>query len=205
MTADPLRDRPSAERLHAAADDSEETGEELMRRAEAMLSLGRRLLAQAGDLRGTAEGATAPAQGDADAGDRSVGRKGAVGLGEAIDMAKQMGTFTRGEFQEATGLGAGAASKWLARLIQSKPPILELAAGGRGRPHLYTYLPIGSGSPRDRPEHARAVERAAGVGADAPERGVQAAHTRTVGRSGKPGRDKRRARAGVRVRSSRKK
>ncbi len=179
--------------LERAAEASELLAEELIERGQQMLSLGRRLLAQVDDLNAAASGMEVqptPLEEE-----RSVGKRGAVTIHDAIHHAKTMGTFTRKEFEEATGLSAGASMKWLARLVNNRPPILELVVqGSRGRASLYQYIPIEGESPRERPEHASAVDRAAGVGADRQATGEAVPYTGgPIGTSGKPGLDKARS------------
>lgn len=180
-----------------AAEVSELLGEELIRRAEFMLKLGQRLVVQAQDMTGVAgDLRTADGAGE----ERVVGKAGAVTIADAAHAACGLGTFNRKEFAGALGINPAAASKLLARLVNNSPhPIVErLEEGG------YSYIiPPSDKTPTSRPEHAPAVDRAAGVGADSMATGVPVAHTRAIGGSGKPGLDKKRAGQGIRVKRGR--
>jgi len=68
---------------------------------------------------------------------------------------------------------------------------------------VYTYTPPGPQPPKRRHFPELDDSRAAGVGAEAEQRGVIVPHTRSEGPSGKPGRDKRRQANGVRVKRRR--
>lgn len=170
---------------------SELTSEELIRRGEALLRLGQRLLGQANDLNGVAAGLVPAAPSD-DEPYAISGRGDKIRLGDAIEISKTLGTFTRKEFEEAAHLKPHQATKFLALLINNKPPILEYTLQGtQGRASLYTYIEIKASAPRRRPRHAPAVDAASQVGVDRVENEVVSYTGRPKGSSGKPGRDKR--------------
>lgn len=183
---------PSEQQLYDAAELSEATAEELIRRGEALIGLGRQLLIQAGALSAQAAGldAEVPAVND-----RSVGRKGAVTIGTAIETVKRIGVFKRSELQEELGLSASATMKWIRILSENKPrPIITLVMeSSQGRPATYEYNKDAvAPDPTTAPRHAPDVDRMAGVGADLERDGMPVQYTgRPMGSTGKPGLDKK--------------
>lgn len=131
------------------------TAEELERRGEKMLKLSRNLLAQA------AHHATMAALPE----ERSTTRQGVVSEKEAIDAAREMVNFTRGEFAERLGLTPSGVSRWLAKLLDRESPIIMRGDDG------YHYLPPPSeGNSTARPRRTTPEQQAV---TDAPERGGQ--------------------------------
>lgn len=95
--------------------EMELTAAELERRAQRLLKLSRDLLAQA------AHHSTlvlVPS-------DHSYGARGTlVSEKEAIDAARELGAFTTAQYAQALGLKRAATMRWLAKLINRRPPVI---------------------------------------------------------------------------------
>jgi hypothetical protein len=111
----------AAHLVELGATASSVLAEELIARAEHMLEVASKLSARAYELRrGNGVGLPLAAVPPPDEGapeDRSVGRLGAIDLGAATRIARDLGRFSRQEFSERSGLSSSATSKWVARLV----------------------------------------------------------------------------------------
>jgi hypothetical protein len=105
---------------------TELTSEELIARGERLVRLGQQLAVMG---MGSLPPELAPEP-------RSVGRLGVVNEATAIQVARRLGAFDRGAFAEALGLRQGGTSRWLAKLLEHSPPIIERREDG-----TYAYIP----------------------------------------------------------------
>lgn len=113
--------------------------------------------------------------------------------------------FGTADVAEALGISRSTAKKYVDQLVTHKPPILE-QHGTVGRYVRYSYIPPQKGAgPTHRPRHEREVMAKAGVRIGSRAKGDRAVpHTgRMIGPSGKPGRDKKLAEQGKRVKRHR--
>ena len=110
---------------HTVVNEMQLTAAELERRGERLLKMSRDLIAQASIH------ATLAALPD----ERTVGRNGVVTEASAIVTAETLRTFTRAEFAEALGIQPVSVSRWLAKLIDRKHPIVERQDDGS-----YAYI-----------------------------------------------------------------
>jgi hypothetical protein len=123
------------------------SADELFRRGEKLLKLSRELTAQA--MR-QASLAALPEE-------RSTGRNGVVSEVQAIKTATTLRHFTPESYGEALGLKRAATMRWLAKLIERTPPIIERLPDGAyqyidpSRPASGLRAPAPT---RDRREHA---------------------------------------------------
>jgi hypothetical protein len=125
--------------------------------------------------------------------------KGLLSLESVRDwVAAQKEPFAGTHYIKAKNLPPGSSPKISAHLqTLSKQGVIERPEGSPsvGRTARWVYVPPPNDAPTTRP---RGEERVAAV--DAPKRGTAVAHTGApIGRSGKPGLDKRRAGQGKRI------
>lgn len=120
----------------------------------------------------------------------------------AIRVASSVDEFTRSEFEEIMGCSSLTAMNLIKSMCNNKPyPILRKV--GNKRSTRYEYIRISQQLGGRAPRSAHEVERRAGVGAARRATGAPVAHTRAKGPSGKPGRDKRMAAKGYKVKRAR--
>lgn len=121
----------------------------------------------------------------------------------AVTLPDKFGTR---DIASALGCSPSTARKYVEMLVKHKPPILE-QHGTVGRGVRYSYIPPQNGrGPTTRPNHEREVMAKAGVGRQsvAQRRGISVPRTgKMIGPSGKPGRDKKLAEQGKRVKRHR--
>jgi len=207
------------ERAAAGAEACKALADEVSRQAEALLGLADRLeqksirlgLIGSGLLAGP-DRADRNGGGDAPAGPAAerppVGRRGAVTVDQALEAAKALTAahedgFRRADLIEATGLSPAQSNRMLETLTASGSVERVLEEGAPTS--RFRYVPIAQKPPASRPRSAGQVDAASGVGADAPVRGRQAAHTRWKGRSDSSVTNKRRSQKGVKVKARNKK
>jgi hypothetical protein len=114
--------------------------------------------------------------------------------------------FGTAEVAEALGISRGTAKKYIDKLVTHTPPLVE-QHGTVGRYVRYSYIPPQKGTgPTHRPRSEPEVMAKAGVrrGGSRGRRDRAVAGTgKMIGRSGKPGLDKKRAEQGKRVKRGR--
>lgn len=130
-----------------------------------------------------------------------------VSLEQVRDWCKtQPDKFGTGDVRKAFNIASSTAKRLVDELVNHDPPILE-QHGRTGRYVRYTYIPPQNGrGPTHRPNSEREIMRKAGVGAGsvAKRRGITVPRTgKSIGASGKPGRDKKLAEQGKRVKRHR--
>lgn len=154
--------------IQEAAETSELLAEELIRRGEYMLNLGKRLLVQVSELRAAVDIApTGPAAVTvteehvgiaAEGEERSINSAGEiVTFANAVGTARKLGDFTRLDFTAALKLNGAQGIKWIHKLLRNKPhPIIEAVRDTNGDgPSFarYRYIIPASG-PTNRPKVA---------------------------------------------------
>lgn len=114
--------------------------------------------------------------------------------------------FGTAEVAEALGISRGTAKKYIDKLVTHDPPLVE-QHGTVGRYVRYTYIPPQKGTgPTHRPRSEPEVMAKAGVrrgGSRGRGDRAVAGTGKMIGRSGKPGLDKKRAEQGKRVKRGR--
>lgn len=107
-------------------------------------------------------------------------------------VCEQTGEFGPAEMAKALGVSRGTAKNKLNALAQHKPPLIR-STGAK-----WVYIdPKETGGPTRAPRSAPEVDRKVGVGAARSANGSPVPHTgQPDGASGKPGRDRKRQRAG---------
>jgi len=116
----------------AAATDVVLTARELTDEGERLVSLGRRLIAQASALAAPTDEPPPFDLDDTEDMEYSLGRNGVVNRVIAFQAATQLGTFTRSEFVAALGVTPSAAARWLNALLDHTPPLVERRAAEDG-------------------------------------------------------------------------
>lgn len=146
------------EELYQTADVSRLLAEELIKRGEYMLELGRKLRADATELEFLANKEPKPKSKveqvrEIPAEDRSLTKSGeVVTFGSAVKAAKELGDFSRNEFAEKLELRTPAVIKWITKLLNNKPyPIIERQ--GAGPTARYRYIEPKDNAPTERPRH----------------------------------------------------
>lgn len=147
------------ELLALGAGTADALAEELTRRGEAMLTLAQALMQKAMALR-SGNAFVLRATMEAASTERSVGKFGAIDMSQAVRVARNLGTFTRRQFAEASGLTIPGASKWVARLVEADPPYAQRL----GDSLEYGFIEPPADPPR---AHVEAPELAF-IGTDAP-------------------------------------
>lgn len=129
-----------------------------------------------------------------------------VTLEEVRDAAVKMpGKFNMKELGEAMGHKPPTISRYVRTLHEQG--VLVRHGGIKGPGVKYEHVkPDPRSGPRERPRHDGPRQLPKGTTAVAPQRGVAVAHTgRPVGRSGRPGADRKKAQLGFRVKDRKKK